>query len=93
MTHMLTSEYAVNGSLLQFTGYNNTIHAIQTSPSTLATNLSNRHCLPEDGIPEGLLEVDNTDTSDSPDESDEADDDSRSFLPFPMDGMDGAVSR
>ena len=52
--------------------------------SDITINLTNLHHLPEDGIPEGLLEVDYTNTSDTPDESDEVDDDSRSFLPFPI---------
>ena len=49
--------------------------------SNITINLTNLQCLPQDGIPEGLLEVN---TSDTPDEGDELDDDSHSFLPFPI---------
>ena len=52
--------------------------------SEVTVNHANLQCLPEDGIPEGLLTLDDSDVSNSPEESDEAENDSISFLPFPI---------
>lgn len=53
MTHMQTFEYAGNGFSMQFSAYNNTIHVILT----FNINNANLQFLPEDGFPEGLLNV------------------------------------